>query len=103
MLLVAGATGSLGTRITRRLLDQGRPVRILVRAGSDHAALAAAGADVAVGNLKDPESLERACGGVHTVITTASASRRGDDSIENVDRQGNLNLVDAAVVPACAT
>jgi uncharacterized protein YbjT (DUF2867 family) len=94
---VAGATGSLGTRITKRLLDQGRPVRVLVRPGSDHAALAAAGAEVAIGNLKDPASLERACGGVQTVITTASASRRGDDSIENVDRQGNLNLVDAAV------
>ena len=97
MLLVAGATGSLGTRITKRLLDQGRPVRILVRPGSDPAALAAAGAEVAIGNLKDPASLERACVGVQTVITTASASRRGDDSIENVDRQGNLNLVDAAV------
>jgi NADH dehydrogenase len=96
MLLVVGATGSLGTRITKGLLEQGRPVRVLVRPESDHAALAGAGAEVAIGNLKDPASLERACRGVETVITTASASRRGDDSIENVDLRGNVNLIDAA-------
>src|SRR5688572_21457486 len=96
MLLVAGATGSLGTRITRALLDRGRQVRILVRPGSQYTALEAAGAEVALGNLKDPASLEHACRGVESVITTASASRRGDDSLENVDLQGNLNLVDAA-------
>jgi NADH dehydrogenase len=96
MLLVVGATGSLGTRITSGLLASGRQVRILVRPGSEHGALATAGAEPAVGNLRDPSSLERACRGAETVITTASASRRGDDSIENVDLQGNLNLVDAA-------
>jgi uncharacterized protein YbjT (DUF2867 family) len=31
MLFVAGATGQLGGAITRRLLEQGREVRILVR------------------------------------------------------------------------
>ena len=96
MLLVVGATGSLGTRITNGLIERGRPVRVLVRPGSEHGALAGAVAEVAIGNLKDPPSLERACRGVQTVITTASASRRGDDSIENVDLQGNLNLIDAA-------
>jgi uncharacterized protein YbjT (DUF2867 family) len=31
MILVVGATGLLGGHITRRLLDQGDPVRTLVR------------------------------------------------------------------------
>jgi uncharacterized protein YbjT (DUF2867 family) len=70
MLLVVGATGSLGSRITNGLIERGRPVRGLVRPGSEHGALAGAGAEVAIGNLKDPLSLERACRGVQTVSTT---------------------------------
>ena len=34
MILVVGATGSLGGRITRGLLAQGKPVRILARHNS---------------------------------------------------------------------
>jgi NADH dehydrogenase len=96
MLLVVGATGSLGGRITNGLIERGHPVRVLVRPASKHGALAGAGAEVAIGNLKDRPSLDIACRSVQTIITTASASRRGDDSIENVDLQGNLNLIDAA-------
>ena len=49
------------------------------------------------GDLKNPESLRVACAGVDAVVTTANAvGRGGDDTIESVDRQGNLNLIDAA-------
>jgi uncharacterized protein YbjT (DUF2867 family) len=44
MILVVGATGQLGGLITRRLLADGRDVRILVRPGSAYAALVEAGA-----------------------------------------------------------
>lgn len=97
MILVAGATGALGGDITNRLLDAGHPVRVLVRAGSDHAGLVARGADVAIGDLKDPASLAEACEGAHTVITTAnSAVRGGADNVESVEVAGNRNLIDAA-------
>ena len=36
MILIVGATGYLGGIITRRLLAQGREVRLLVRPGSDY-------------------------------------------------------------------
>ena len=39
MILVVGATGQLGSLITRRLLEQGKEVRILVREGSEYRAL----------------------------------------------------------------
>lgn len=97
MILVAGATGALGGMITRRLLDRGEPVRILVRQGSDFRTLADQGAQPVFGDLKDPASLKQAVQGVETVITTAnSAARGGEDDPQSVDWQGNRNLVDAA-------
>jgi uncharacterized protein YbjT (DUF2867 family) len=97
MILVVGSTGTLGGLITRRLLEQGRDVRILVRPSSDHAALVQAGARPVIGDLKDPASVRRAVEGVDTVITTAnSAQRGGEDNVETVDRDGNATLVDAA-------
>ncbi len=96
MELVAGATGSLGGRITRVLLGRGGKVRTLVRDDTAAFALEAAGAEVTIGNLKDAASLRRACRGVEVVISTASATRRSDDTPENVDRRGNIELIDAA-------
>ncbi len=97
MILVVGATGDVGGVIARRLLDEGNQVRALVRPGSDHAALAEAGAEPIVGDLKDPPSIEAACEGVETVVTTAnSAKRGGDDTVESVDLHGNRTLVEAA-------
>lgn len=96
MILVAGATGSLGGRIARGLLEEGVAVRALVRPGSDHAFLRDAGVELAFGDLTQPATLDRACAGVRSVVTTASATKRGDDSVENVDLRGNVNLIDAA-------
>lgn len=97
MILVAGATGQLGGLITRRLLAEGREVRILVRPGSDYAALVEAGAVPVLGDLKEPSSLEPAVAGIDTVITTANSARRGgDDTPKTVDLEGNASLIDAA-------
>lgn len=97
MILVVGATGRVGRKIVQRLLDEGRDVRMLVRSGSDYQQMAGAGAEAVEGDLKNPASLEAACQGVDTVVTTAnSASRGGDDTVETVDRQGNQNLIEAS-------
>jgi NADH dehydrogenase len=97
MILIAGATGNLGGTIAHTLLAQGRPVRVLVRPGSNIAALEAAGAEAVTGDLKDAASLRAACAGVDVVVTTAnSAGRGGEDNAETVERLGNRNLIDAA-------
>jgi uncharacterized protein YbjT (DUF2867 family) len=97
MILVAGATGILGSMITRRLLDQGRQVRILARKHSDYRGLATAGADVAFGDLKERATLDPALRGVEVVVTTAnSAMRGGPDNPQSVEVEGNRNLIDAA-------
>lgn len=97
MILVVGATGFLGGMIVRQLLAEGRQVRILVREGSAYQPLAAAGATPVLGDLQEKRSLEVACAGIETVITTANAVQRGGaDTVEAVDNQGNRNLIDAA-------
>lgn len=109
MILVVGATGSLGGRITRGLLDQGKEVRVLVRHNSPSEELAKqgrantaqslidAGAQPVWGDLKDRASLDAAVAGVDTVITTANSVKRGgEDTLETVDLKGTLNLIEAA-------
>jgi NADH dehydrogenase len=79
------------------LLAQGQPVRILVRPQTDYQPLADAGAQVVLGDLKERSSLDAACEGVDTVITTAnSAARGGEDTVQAVDLEGNRHLIDAA-------
>jgi len=96
MILVAGATGAVGGTIVRDLLAKGESVRALVRPATDPDGLAAAGADIVRGDLRDPATLVDACEGVSVVISTASATSRTDDTPENVDARGNANLIDAA-------
>jgi uncharacterized protein YbjT (DUF2867 family) len=101
MNLVIGASGLLGSEICRILRESGKPVRALVRTTTDTAKqerLRSLGADLAFGDLKDPSTLAAAMKGVSTIISTASStfSRQAGDSIETVDLQGQINLVDAA-------
>lgn len=97
MILVVGATGLVGGSITHRLLREGKPVRILTRQQSDYQPLIDAGAQPVLGDLKDRASLDAACQGIDTVITTASSVyRSGDDNPQTVEVEGNRNLIDAA-------
>lgn len=103
MILAVGSTGDLGTAICRRLRDKGLAVRGLVRTTSKPAKvsyLQRLGVETLQGNLKERTSLETACTGVDTVITTASItlSREPDDTIQNVDQAGQINLVNVAQV-----
>jgi uncharacterized protein YbjT (DUF2867 family) len=98
MILVVGATGNLGGAVTRMLLAQGQPIRLLARPQSDYQPLADAGAQVVLGDLKQRSSLDAACQGVDTVITTAnSAARGGEDNPQTVDLEGNRHLIDEAL------
>ncbi len=101
MILVVGATGMVGSEICQRLSRRGEKVRALVRTTSSTekvALLRGCGAEICVGDLKDPGSLADACRGADAVISTASStlSRQSGDSIESVDDTGQLHLVEAA-------
>jgi NADH dehydrogenase len=100
-LLLCGGTGDLGGRIATRLAERGIRFRALVRPTSKTAALRALDAELAVGDLTDRSSLDRAVTGMTTVVTTANAIGRilaGEKnlSIDAVDRDGNIALLRAA-------
>ena len=71
-VLVVGATGQLGSRVTRQLLDRGAAVRALVRPGSRHQHLAALGAGLVWGDLRDAASVRAAVQGADVVVATAN-------------------------------
>src|SRR3712207_7328903 len=89
MVLVVGATGVVGGMITRRLLERGDEVRILVRTNSPSEQLAregratsaeeliAAGASPAYGDMRHLTSLDAALEGVRAVVSTAISVGRG--------------------------
>ena len=101
MVLVVGATGSVGGAVCQKLAARGEKVRALARLTSSHekvAALRSLGVEIVIGDLTDPTSIAAACQGVDAVISTASStlSRQPGDSIESVDAAGQLALVNAS-------
>jgi NADH dehydrogenase len=80
----------------------GRAVRALARPTADPErlkTLAQSGVEIVFGDLKQPGTLKAACQGVDGIIATASStlSRQENDSIDTVDREGYLTLIDVAL------
>jgi nucleoside-diphosphate-sugar epimerase len=69
--LVTGATGFIGGRLARMLIDSGHPVRALVRDPDQAEAVHAWGVELVRGDLGDPASLHAAVSGVQRVFHCA--------------------------------
>lgn len=96
MILVTGATGTVGTALLPRLLSAGHEVRTLVR---DPRRLGPQRVNVqlAFGDLGEPGSLRHAVRGVDTVIHLAAAIRdQGEHRVEEINGLGTLRLLRAA-------
>jgi len=99
MILVTGASGFVGGHVARLLAERGYPVRVLVRPSSDLRGIADLRVERVFGDLRDPESLERAVAGCDAVYHVAADYRLwAPDPRElyqsNVD--GTHNLLEAA-------
>ncbi len=70
--LITGATGLLGSHLVEQLREAGKPVRAMVRPGSDSRFLRELGAEVVEGDLHDPASVHKAAEKVQTVIHAAA-------------------------------
>lgn len=97
--LVTGASGFLGSHVTRQLVARGETVRVLLRASSNNRAIADLPLEYATGDLRDSASLSRALTGVSRVFHVAAdyrlwAKRKQDIYDSNVG--GTKNLLDAA-------
>jgi uncharacterized protein YbjT (DUF2867 family) len=96
VILLTGATGTVGSALLRRLTADAQPVRALVRdqrrLGDQRVRV-----QIALGDLSDPPSFRNALRGVHTVVHLAASIRdqpRG--SIEELNAVATLRLVRAA-------
>ena len=96
MLLLTGATGTVGLPLLRRLTAAGTPVRCLVRdprrLGSERVRV-----QIALGDLSDHLSFRHALRGVDTVVHLASVIRdQPGGSIEELAGVATWRLVQAA-------
>jgi uncharacterized protein YbjT (DUF2867 family) len=96
VLLLTGATGTIGRPVLRRLVDHGVPVRCLVRdprrLGSERVRV-----QIALGDLSDHLSFRHALRGVDTVVHLASTIRdQPGGSIEELAGVATWRLVRAA-------
>jgi len=75
-VLVTGATGFTGGHLARALRARGADVRALVRDPSHATGLAAAGVDLAIGDLRNAAAVEAAARGVEVVYHIAAIYRQ---------------------------
>ncbi|MFQ6048109.1 MAG: NAD-dependent epimerase/dehydratase family protein [Phycisphaerae bacterium] len=98
MNLVTGATGLLGSHIVEQLVCRSRPVRALVRPGSDTRWLRTQPVELVEGDVTDPPSLRSACRGVTCLYH--AAAQVGDwgpwRQFVRVTVEGTPNMLPAA-------
>ena len=99
VLLVTGATGHLGANLVRRLLCDGHRVRVLLRPGSPTDAVDGLDVERAIGDLRDPRSLDAAVEGCARVFHCAakiSITGGGEQEIFETNVLGTRNILAAA-------
>jgi uncharacterized protein YbjT (DUF2867 family) len=79
MIVIAGATGNIGSKLTGTLLNRGEAVRILSRSAERQASLVARGAEGAVGDLGDASFVERSFTGADAVFVMIPPNYRVED------------------------
>jgi dihydroflavonol-4-reductase len=99
-VLVTGATGFTGGHLARALAARGDAVSALVRTeGPAGSALAQAGITLVLGDLRDPQALAAATGGVDVVYHIAAIYRQaglGDDVYRAVNARAVRDVIEAA-------
>ncbi|WP_029619932.1 NmrA/HSCARG family protein [Pseudorhizobium marinum] len=96
--LVFGATGQQGGAVARALKAKGRKVRAFVRdpESGKAKALAAEGISLAIGDLFDPASIDRAMAGIAGVFSVQTSSPAGEITDEQEVWQGKA-IADSAL------
>ncbi len=98
-LLVTGATGFIGSALTKKLIKGGNDVRVLVRNRQKLSGLNGSISDVVEGDITDSDAVDRATSGVENVFHIAGAFREpglSDQQYTDVNVEGTRNVLRAA-------
>jgi dihydroflavonol-4-reductase len=95
MLLVTGATGYLGSALVKRLCEEGRRVRALVRS-EERARVLPGGVELAFGDLADEASLDRAVRGCEGVFHLAASLGPMPEDTRRANVDGTARVLAAA-------
>jgi dihydroflavonol-4-reductase len=96
---VTGATGFVGSHVAQVLAEQGADLRLLVRTGSDPKNIQELHADRVIGDLCDPESIDRAMAGCDVVFHVAADYRlwvRDPAQMYRANVEGTRTILQAA-------
>jgi NADH dehydrogenase len=100
MIVVTGASGYLGSHISRKLAEAGMPVRAMVRSkayAQKEGRLAGLNLEWVEADVTRPETLPAAFKGASAVVhTVAIAIEKGGRTYEEINYQGTVNVVNAA-------
>jgi len=95
MILLAGASGTLGREIAQQLAQKKYAFKCLVRKTSKVDEIKKSGATLCYGDATDRASLKEAMKGITSVISTFSLGmQKKGITYWGVDYQGNLNLME---------
>lgn len=99
-VLVTGAGGFVGNNVVRRLVQQGRPVRAMVRSAEkakSRLSDVANQVEFVEGDVTKRGTLDALMRDVSEIVhTVAIPMERGEQTYEEVNFQGTVNIVDAA-------
>lgn len=96
---VTGATGFVGSHVAQVLAEQGADLRLLVRSSSDPKNIQQLSADRVVGDLCEPESIDRAMAGCDVVFHVAADYRlwvRDRAQMYRANVEGTRTILEAA-------
>lgn len=96
MILVAGGTGTLGTKVVSLLAERGAPVRVVTRDRSRAQHLGSQ-IDIMEGDVGSADVLRQAADGARIVVSAIHGfAGTPRTSPAKIDRDGNANLIRAA-------
>src|SRR3546814_19442408 len=98
-VLVAGASGFVGSHTARLLVAQRRKVRVLLRRSSSTAALKDLDVEIHYGDVLDPASLKPAMAGCHSVFYSVVDPRFWLTDVPPISRKTLQGLINALANP----